>query len=70
MNSLAEPLYSNDETAAKLGVAPATLPIWRHFGRGPAYLKVGKRCFYRPADIKAWLDKQLIDPARRKAAAA
>ena len=70
MNVVGETLLSNEETAAAIGVAQTTLPVWRHFGKGPVYLKVGKRCFYRPSDIRAWLDKQLIDPARRKEAAA
>jgi predicted site-specific integrase-resolvase len=69
MNLVGETLLSDEETATAIGVAQKTLPAWRHLGKGPAYLKVGKRCFYRPSDIKAWLEKQIINPASRRKAA-
>lgn len=28
----------------------------RHMGGGPAYIKLGRRVFYRRADVEAWLD--------------
>ena len=65
-----ETLLSEREAAAFLRVAQKTLPVWRCRGRGPPFLKVGKTCLYRPADIKTWLDKQLIDPSRKTAGAA
>jgi hypothetical protein len=70
MNVAGEKFLSDKETATALGVAPTTPAQWRCKGKGPVYLKVGKNCFYRPSDIAAWLEKQLIDPARRKEAAA
>lgn len=34
-------LLSSKETATLLGIKPNTLEIWRHQGKGPAYLKLG-----------------------------
>ena len=68
MDVLNEPLLSDEQTAAVLGVAPKTLPAWRHYGKGPDYLKVGKIVRYTPSKIRAWLDKQLVEPARKTAA--
>jgi predicted DNA-binding transcriptional regulator AlpA len=49
--------------AAKLlHVRPDTLTGWRHEGRGPRYVKVGRFVFYRRADISAWLATQLREP--------
>jgi excisionase family DNA binding protein len=39
-----------------LGVKPTTLEIWRHQGKGPAYLKIGRAVRYRIADLHDFLD--------------
>ncbi|MFV8381306.1 helix-turn-helix transcriptional regulator [Corynebacterium hindlerae] len=31
----------------------------RHEGTGPRYYKVGRRVYYRPADVEAWKESQL-----------
>jgi hypothetical protein len=36
-------LFQEDEAAARLHRPPATLQWWRHKGRGPKYLKIGRR---------------------------
>lgn len=36
-----DPLLDNEQTAALLGIKPNTLEIWRHKGRGPAFVKMG-----------------------------
>ena len=38
------------------GVVIGTLAKWRHFGEGPAYVKVGSRVFYDRADLDAFID--------------
>jgi len=53
---------TQEEAAAMIGVKPTTLATWRHKGRGPRYLKVGRSCFYLPSDIETWLDAQAIVP--------
>ena len=60
---------TNEETAALLGVRPQTLLTWRCQGRGPRYLKVGRRCYYRRPDVETWLQGQLRDPAKHGAVA-
>jgi hypothetical protein len=54
---------TNEEAAAILRVKPSTLVAWRHQGRGPRFLKIGRSCFYREADLLAWLDAQAVIPA-------
>jgi predicted DNA-binding transcriptional regulator AlpA len=57
---------TTEEAAAVLGVKPTTLGAWRHQGRGPRYLKIGRSCFYRPSDLEAWLDSQAVIPVPKK----
>jgi hypothetical protein len=64
-----EELITSADAAALLRVKPATLPQWRYLGRGPRYLKVGARAFYRRSDIAAWLAEQMRDPAERTSTA-
>lgn len=34
------------QVAKMLGVTTNTLAIWRHYGRGPSYLKIGRQVRY------------------------
>lgn len=43
-----------DEVAARWGVSPRTLERWRHFKRGPRYIKIGARVLYRLTDIETY----------------
>ena len=54
---------------ALIGVSPLTLISWRHFGKGPPYLKVGRRALYYPSDIEAWLETQVVVPVPKKSGA-
>lgn len=38
-----------------------TLEVWRCYGRGPAYRKIGRRVFYRPEDLDKYLDGERIE---------
>jgi predicted DNA-binding transcriptional regulator AlpA len=53
---------TQEEAATIIGVKPTTLAMWRHKGKGPRYIKVGRSCFYRESDIDAWLDSQCVIP--------
>jgi hypothetical protein len=53
---------TQEQAAEIIGVKPSTLGSWRHFGRGPRYLKIGRCCFYRRADIETWPDAQAVVP--------
>lgn len=47
------------EAGAMLGGVPApTMARWRSEGKGPRFIKVGRRIAYRTADLEAWLDEQ------------
>ena len=46
---------SEHEVAARLGLAPCTLRAWRHLGKGPTYLKLGKTIRYRASAMEAYL---------------
>jgi len=70
MTVLDEPLLSPKDTAAILDQVPTTLTMWRHLGRGPTYLKIGKRIFYRPSDLRTFINQQVVVPSGRKEAAA
>jgi hypothetical protein len=51
-----EPLQSQREAAAFLGVSIGTLERWRAEGNGPAYVQLSARAIaYRPADLRAFV---------------
>ena len=45
--------------AERWNVTQATLSQWRWNGRGPKYLKLGRRVMYRAQDIQEFEDQQL-----------
>lgn len=61
-------LLSGADVANLLGMSPLTLVQWRYEGRGPAYVKVGRRCFYRREDIGKWLGQHRHEPGGTVAA--
>jgi predicted DNA-binding transcriptional regulator AlpA len=46
------------EVAQVIGVPIATVRHWRYTGYGPKSARIGKRVFYRTADVHDWLDSQ------------
>ncbi len=45
------------EAAQYIGLGKSTLDKLRVVGGGPAFIKVGARVVYDPADLDAWLSK-------------
>jgi predicted DNA-binding transcriptional regulator AlpA len=43
------------EAAQRLGLKVATLRAWRHLGRGPAYVRLGRAVRYLGTDIEEFL---------------
>jgi excisionase family DNA binding protein len=43
------------EAAARLGLKVATLRAWRHQGRGPAFVRLGRAIRYLSTDIDEFL---------------
>ncbi len=55
-----------EATAAELGVHPFTLKRWKANDYGPKPVRVGKRLYYRRADMAAWLESLgKPEPGRR-----
>ena len=52
-----------EELADFLRIPKGTLYQWRHRGRGPSGVRVGRFVRYRPADVEAWLEAQARQPA-------
>lgn len=44
------------ELAKMLGITTGALANNRSAGKGPRYVKLGKKVFYRRSDIEAWID--------------
>jgi hypothetical protein len=43
------------DAAGRLGLKVATLRAWRHQGRGPAYVRLGRAVRYLPSDLNEFL---------------
>lgn len=57
-----EELIAEADLAAQLHQQITTLAAWRVGGRGPAYVKIGRKVFYRPNDVSTWLAGQRREP--------
>lgn len=54
-----DPLLTPSETAARLGIAPSTLNIWRCTGRyNLPFVKAGARVRYRTSDVEAFIARR------------
>lgn len=47
---------NTDAAAAYLGIKKNTLEIWRVQGRGPQFVKIGRRVFYRLQDLDRFIE--------------
>ena len=56
-------LLDNAQTASILGIKPNTLEIWRHKGKGPAFVKLGDHpaspIRYQRSRVVAWIDAHI-----------
>ena len=52
--SAAEPMTERI-AAGRLGLTAATLRAWRHQGRGPAFVRLGRAVRYLPDDLNEYL---------------
>jgi hypothetical protein len=59
---LDEPLLREDEAAKELNVRPQTMAAWRYRGKGPSYVRVGKLIFYKPSQIREYVDASVVRP--------
>lgn len=55
-------LLTEEEMAERLGYTRAWLRSQRLAGNGPAFMKLGNRIMYDPADVRAWLETLKTKP--------
>lgn len=53
-------LLSEVETAQLLNISPKTLPVWRHKGKGPNFIKIESSVRYKISDIYEYIKKQTV----------
>ena len=49
------------EVAELLGLSVATLHAWRHRGKGPRFLRLGRSVRYLPADLADFVRASAVD---------
>ena len=49
------------EVAALLGLSVATLRAWRHRGKGPRFLRLGRSVRYLPSDLADFVRASAVD---------
>ena len=55
--------YRTSDPALALIATRGTMNQWRHQGVGPRYVRLGGRVLYLGADLNAWLDERIVEPA-------
>lgn len=60
-------ILPNDASMFLGGIPVATLQWWRATGRGPRYVKIGRRVFYRQAHLAEFLAAGERQPEREAA---
>ena len=63
-------LWTPDETAEVLRTPPRTLERRRRDGTGPKFVKLGRRCLYRPEDVDAYLSEHTVSSTAEAEASA
>ena len=67
-------VLTNDEAAALIGIAPSTLKLYRHLGRGPRFIKLGLSknagVVYERADVEGWKEERKFASTAEYSAAA
>ncbi|GAB3698529.1 helix-turn-helix transcriptional regulator [Mariniluteicoccus flavus] len=58
MNMEYQKMLDVNQAAALTRQSTNTLAYFRHVGKGPKFGKLGRRVFYREADVLAWIDAQ------------
>ncbi|WP_312916145.1 helix-turn-helix domain-containing protein [Stenotrophomonas sp.] len=69
MNNIPQARFRVPEAAQYLGLGVSTLDKMRMEGRGPRYLKIGGRVFYRLTDLDAYIEAAVIETTDSRALA-
>lgn len=71
MHAATDPLLTEDQAAELLGVAPATLQVWRSTRRYPLdFVKVGRVVRYRSSAIETFINSRTVQGDRPPASSA
>ena len=54
--------YRPADEAMRLIATVATLAQWRHYCKGPAFTKFGRRILYLGHDLNRWIDEHRVEP--------
>lgn len=65
--TLSDPLLTEAEYAELRGVSVRTIKRERAARRGPPYIRLGRKVFYRRAAIEQWIIAQEVTPVRSEA---
>jgi hypothetical protein len=65
-----EGLITQAQVSEMLHLHPGVLCNWRVQGRGPIYIKVGRKVLYRLQDVESWIEGQRIEPEKKREAMA
>lgn len=52
-------LLTQEELAKRWGMNPGSLAIWRIKGKGPKFVKIGRKIFYTEEEIEAFEQKNM-----------
>ncbi len=63
-------IYMTDDPALRILGPYSTLAHWRSEGRGPDFIKIGRKVGYRGADLNRWLAERTVKPKPPSAPAA
>ena len=55
-------LLNTTETAKELRLGIATLHRWRKAGKGPPFIEMGRKVYYRRIDLENWIQQQQRQP--------
>ena len=58
-------LYPTSAPELRVLASRAMMSQWRHFGRGPSYIKMEGRVFYRGRDLIEYLEENTVRPVQR-----
>jgi len=55
-----ERLYTHEEAALYMRLKEQTLYNWRFYGRGPDYVKMGRRVMYEISELDRFIDAHRV----------
>lgn len=62
MSNVEQDPICTKRAARRIGVTPRTLEQWRHLGKGPPFLRIGRMIRYLPQEVDAWVKSMRFEP--------